>query len=143
MSLLSKSILPKDKPQIITTRLIAAPRELLWKVLTTPEHLKHFWGPDGFTNSFKTFDLRVGHEARFTMHGPDGTNWPNRFVFLAIDAPRLLRWDHDNGGEGPHPAAALADGERVIAFLGSCGLACFDFDGKLQWDYAAGKELKF
>ena len=85
---------------IITTRLIAAPRDLLWKVLTTPEHLQHFWGPDGFTNSYKSFDLREGKETRFTMHGPDGTDWPNRFVFLTIDPPRLLRWDHDNGGEG-------------------------------------------
>jgi uncharacterized protein YndB with AHSA1/START domain len=101
MSLLSRTILPTDKPQIITTRLIAAPRELVWKALTTPEHLKHFWGPDGFTNTFKTYDLKVGGQALFTMHGPDGTDWPNRFVFLAIDPPRLLRWDHDNGGEGP------------------------------------------
>jgi uncharacterized protein YndB with AHSA1/START domain len=100
MSLLAHATLPKDKPQIITTRLIAAPRELVWKVLTTPEHLKHFWGPDGFANTFKTFDLHVGYEARFTMHGPDGTDYPNRFVFLAIEPPRLLRYDHDNGGEG-------------------------------------------
>ncbi len=100
MSLLSQSILPKERPLIITTRLIAAPRELVWKVLTTPEHLKHFWGPDGFTNSFKTYDLRVGKEARFTMHGPDGKDWSNRFVFLTIDPPHLLRWNHDNGGEG-------------------------------------------
>lgn len=100
MSLLTQTLLPADKPMIITTRLIAAPRALLWKVLTTPEHLQHFWGPDGFTNTFKTFDFQVGKEARFTMHGPDGTDWPNRLVFLAIDPPRLLRWDHDNGGEG-------------------------------------------
>jgi uncharacterized protein YndB with AHSA1/START domain len=100
MSLLTQTQLPADRPMIITTRLIAAPRALLWKVLTTPEHLQHFWGPDGFTNSFKTFDLREGKEARFTMHGPDGTDWPNRFVFLTIEPPRLLRWDHDNGGEG-------------------------------------------
>jgi uncharacterized protein YndB with AHSA1/START domain len=101
MSLLSRTILPEDKPQIITTRLIAAPRKLVWKALTTPEHLKHFWGPDGFTNTFRTYDLRVGGQALFTMHGPDGTDWPNRFIFLTVDPPRLLRWDHDNGGEGP------------------------------------------
>ncbi len=100
MSLLTQTELPADSPMIITTRMIAAPRDLLWKVLTTPEHLKHFWGPDGFTNTYKSFDLREGKEARFTMHGPDGTNWPNRLVFLTIDPPRLLRWDHDNGGEG-------------------------------------------
>lgn len=101
MSLLTTTHLPKDKPQIITTRLIAAPRELVWKALTTPEHLQHFWGPDGFTNTFRHYDLRVGGEARFTMHGPDGKDWPNRFIFRAIDPPRLLRWDHDNGGEDP------------------------------------------
>jgi uncharacterized protein YndB with AHSA1/START domain len=100
MSLLTQTVLPADQPLIITARVIAAPRDLVWKILTTPEHLLHFWGPDGFTNTFKTFDLQVGKEARFTMHGPDGRNWPNRFVFLAIDAPRLLRWNHDNGGEG-------------------------------------------
>jgi uncharacterized protein YndB with AHSA1/START domain len=100
MSLLSQTSLPKDKPWIVTTRMIAAPRELIWKVLTAPEHLKHFWGPDGFTNAFKTYDFRVGGEARFTMHGPDATSYPNRFVFLTIDPPRLLRWEHDNGGEG-------------------------------------------
>jgi uncharacterized protein YndB with AHSA1/START domain len=101
MSLLARTLLPKDKPQIITTRLIAAPRELVWKALTTPEHLQHFWGPDGFTNTFKTYDLRVGGQALFTMHGPDGTDWPNRFIFLTVDPPHLLRYDHDNGGEGP------------------------------------------
>lgn len=100
MSLYSKTSLPKDKPLIITSRLIAAPRELVWKMLTTPEHLKHFWGPDGFTNTFKSYDLRVGGQARFTMHGPDGTNWPNRLIFKTIEPPRLLRYDHDNGGEG-------------------------------------------
>ena len=101
MSLLAQTILPKDKPQIITTRLIAAPRELVWKALTTPEHLQHFWGPDGFTNTYKQFDLRVGGQALFTMHGPDGTDYPNRFKFLAVEPPHLLRFDHDNGGEGP------------------------------------------
>ena len=101
MSLLSKTTLPKDKPQIITTRLVAAPRELVWKALTTPEHLQHFWGPDGFTNSYRQFDLKVGGQALFTMHGPDGTDYPNRFIFKTVEPPHLLCFDHDNGGEGP------------------------------------------
>ena len=101
MSLLARTILPKDRPQIITTRVIAAPRALVWQALTTPEHLRHFWGPDGFTNTFTKYDLRVGGQALFTMHGPDGTDYPNRFIFITIDPPRLLAFDHDNGGEGP------------------------------------------
>ncbi len=100
MSLYSQTSLPKDKPLIITSRVIAAPRELVWKMLTTPEHLKNFWGPDGFTNTFRQYDLRVGGQALFTMHGPDGKDWPNRFIFRTVEPPRLLRYDHDNGGEG-------------------------------------------
>ncbi|MDE2383604.1 MAG: SRPBCC domain-containing protein [Alphaproteobacteria bacterium] len=100
MSLLAHSVLPQDKPQIISTRLIAAPRELVWKVLTSPEHLKHFWGPDGFTNSYRQFDLKVGGQALFTMHGPDGTDYPNRFIFLDVKPPQLLRFEHDGGEDG-------------------------------------------
>ena len=113
MSLYSTTVLPKDKPQIITTRLIAAPRELVWKMLTMPEHMKHFWGPDGFTNTFKSYDLRVGGEARFTMHGPDGTNYPNRFIFTKIEPPHLLAYDHDNGGEGPIQHKFLGEVELI------------------------------
>jgi uncharacterized protein YndB with AHSA1/START domain len=76
MSLLTQNILPKDQPQIITTRLIAAPRDLIWKVITTPEHLQQFWGPDG-------------------------TDYPNRFIFLTIAPPHVLRFEHGNGGEEP------------------------------------------
>lgn len=99
MSSLAQVLLPADKPHIITTRHLAAPRALVWKVLTTPEHLKHFWGPDGFTNSYSKFDLHVGGQALFIMHGPDGTDYPNRFIFRTVEAPRFLAFDHD-GGEG-------------------------------------------
>ena len=36
-----------------------------------------WWGPDGFTNTITTFDLRPGGAWRFVMHGPDGTNYEN------------------------------------------------------------------
>src|SRR5665213_764963 len=97
MSRLAQVLLPADRPHIITTRVIAAPRELVWKALITPEHLQHFWGPDGFTNTYKQFDLRVGGQALFTMHGPDGTDYPNRLKFITVDAPRLLAFDQDYG----------------------------------------------
>ncbi len=102
---LTTTHLPADRPQIITTRMIAAPRDIIWKVLTTPDDLEHFWGPDGFTNTYTKFDLRVGGVALFTMHGPDGTHYPNRFKFLNVDAPHLLVFDHDGGEDKPdgHP----------------------------------------
>ena len=101
MSLLTQTILPKDKPQIITTRLIAAPRELVWKALTTPEHLQHFWGPDGFTNTYMKYDLREGGEALYTMHGPDGTDYVNRMRFSEVIANTRIVAETDAGKDGP------------------------------------------
>lgn len=97
MTGLARTILPADKPQIITTRLLNASRELVWTVLTTPEHIKHFWGPDGFTNSIKQMDVKVGGQWLFTMHGPDGTNYPNRIIYRTVTPKSYLAFDHDGG----------------------------------------------
>jgi uncharacterized protein YndB with AHSA1/START domain len=97
MSGLAKTILPTDKPQIITTRLLNAPRELVWSVLTSPNHIKHFWGPDGFTNTITEMDVKVGGQWLFTMHGPDGKDWPNRIIYRTVTKPSYLAFDHDGG----------------------------------------------
>jgi outer membrane protein assembly factor BamB len=57
-----------------------------------------------------------------------------------------LRWTAPVPARVPEPSVRdkngfatstpVTDGERVIAFLGSCGLVCFDFAGHLQWQYA-------
>jgi uncharacterized protein YndB with AHSA1/START domain len=98
---LAQSILPADKPQIITSRLLNAPLELVWKVITTPQHIMHFWGPDGFTNTIKQMDVRPGGQWLFTMHGPDGKNWPNRIIYRDVKEPTYLSWDHDGGEDDP------------------------------------------
>lgn len=42
------------------TRLIDAPRSLVWRAMSEPEHLIHWWGPDGFTNTFYEFEMKPG-----------------------------------------------------------------------------------
>jgi len=101
MSNLAFTILPKDKPQIITERLLNAPRELVFKVLTEPEHFKHFWGPDGFSNTIKQMDVRPGGQLLFTMHGPDGTKYQNRIIYRTVTPPSYLAWDNDGGEDDP------------------------------------------
>ncbi len=100
MSLHATAQLPADQPGIITTRVVAAPRELIWKVLTTPEHIKHFWGPDGFSNTITKMDVKKNGQWLFTMHGPDGTSYPNRVIYRELDQPRFMRHDHDDGSDG-------------------------------------------
>jgi uncharacterized protein YndB with AHSA1/START domain len=46
--------------EFVHSRLIDAPRERLFRAFAQPEHLAKWWGPDGFSNTFDTFDLRVG-----------------------------------------------------------------------------------
>ena len=60
--------------EIASTRVFAAPRELVWKAWTDPKHIEQWWGPIGFTTTTKEFDLRPGGKWLHTMHGPDGTD---------------------------------------------------------------------
>ncbi len=62
--------------EIVSTRLVGAARELVFKAFTDPDHLAHWWGPNGFTNTFHEFDLRPGGTWRFVMHGPAGGRSP-------------------------------------------------------------------
>src|SRR3990167_1106394 len=80
--------------EIVLTRLIDKPRELVWKAFTDPSHLIHWWGPNGFTNTFHEIDIRPGGLWRFIMHGPDGTDYPNRILFEEGAAPERLTYTH-------------------------------------------------
>lgn len=83
--------------EIVLTRVLDAPRELVWRAWTDPEHLIHWWGPDGFTNTFHEIDVRPGGVWRFIMHGPDGTDYDNKVVFLEVVEPERLVYDHGSG----------------------------------------------
>ena len=79
---------------MVFTRVVDAPRELLWEVYTNPAHVAQWWGPKGFTNTIHEMDVRPGGIWRLTMHGPDGTNYPNRISFLEVVKPERLVYDH-------------------------------------------------
>src|ERR1700691_635365 len=76
------------------TRLLDAPRELVWAVWTDPKHVAKWWGPNGFTNTIREMDVKPGGRWRFVMHGPDGTDYENEVVFTEIVKPSLLAYDH-------------------------------------------------
>ena len=76
---------PENQPVISMTHFYAAPRALVWEVFTRPEHLVHWWGPDGFTIEHESSDFRVGGHWKFVMIGPDGTRWQNYHQYTAID----------------------------------------------------------
>lgn len=79
---------------VVSVRTFEHRRELIYEAWTHPERLKNWWGPNGFTNTFYEFDLRPGGKWSFTMHGPDGRDYPNESVFVKIEEPVLLIFDH-------------------------------------------------
>ena len=90
----NKIIDPAPGCEIVTTRVINAARELVYKAWTNPVHLKKWWGPNGFTNTFHEFDLREDGRWSFIMHGPDKKNYPNESIFLKIIENEFLAFNH-------------------------------------------------
>jgi len=74
--------------------IIPASPEAVFDAFQDPARLAQWWGPDGFTNTFTTFDLRPGGKWIFTMHGPDGKDYPNESEFLEIVPSSLIRLKH-------------------------------------------------
>jgi len=83
--------------EISSTRLVDAPRELAFDAFTDAKKLARWWGPNGFTITTHEFDARPGGVWRFTMHGPDGRDYPNKIVYVAIDRPERIVYDHVSG----------------------------------------------
>jgi uncharacterized protein YndB with AHSA1/START domain len=91
--------LQSDGRSIIGIREFDAPRELVFEAWTDPKHLAHWWGPNGFTITTHSFDMRPGGIWRFVMHGPDGRDYQNRVTFDEIVKPERLVYRHGGGDD--------------------------------------------
>ena len=80
--------------EIVNSRVLDAPRALVWKVWTDPKHIAQWWGPNGFTNTIHEMDVRVGGSWSFIMHGPDGTDYQNKNVFTEVVEPERIAYEH-------------------------------------------------
>ncbi|MFO1321601.1 MAG: SRPBCC family protein [Burkholderiales bacterium] len=68
-----------------TARTLPHSPNAVYAAFASPGRLAAWWGPDGFTNTFDVFEFRVGGHWKFTMHGPDGADYPNESVFVALE----------------------------------------------------------
>jgi uncharacterized protein YndB with AHSA1/START domain len=85
---------PVDR-EFTITRVYEAPRELVWRAWTDPEHMAAWFGPRGITTprSTITVDLRPGGAFEFTMvSDDDGTEYPSGGTFVEVQAPERLVW---------------------------------------------------
>ena len=84
---------PLDR-EIVVTRVVDAPRALVFEAWTDPAQLPAWFGPEGFTIETKEIDILVGGQWRFDMIAPDGTRYGNRMTFLRLEAPALIEVHH-------------------------------------------------
>jgi uncharacterized protein YndB with AHSA1/START domain len=96
-----------SRPASVVTYVFDAPRELVWKAWTDPEHLMHWWGPRGFTSPMARTDLRVGGRYHWGMRSPEGHDFYSTGVFREIVEPeRFVITDSFADAEGnPVPAS--------------------------------------
>lgn len=84
------------------SRVYDAPVQAVWDAWTDPEQVARWWGPRGFTITTHSKDLRPGGTWVYTMHGPDGTDWPNITYYHEVREREALVYDH-GASEGQPP----------------------------------------
>ena len=88
-------ILPTNPDHVIENyREVEANIHTLYKAITNPAHLARWWGPKGFTNTFNEFDFKPGGRWSFVMYGSDKSNYDNECIFLKIEEPSLIIFNH-------------------------------------------------
>jgi uncharacterized protein YndB with AHSA1/START domain len=90
------TLIPSDTSnrELAITRIFDIDRETMFEVWTNPEHIAHWFGPNGFTNTISEMDVRPGGVWRFVMHGPDGVDYPNKITYLEVVRPERLVYLH-------------------------------------------------
>ena len=103
-----------DSHIVIITREIDAPLERVWDAWNDPEKIARWWGPTGFRSTVNELDVRAGGRFDVVMHGPDGTDYPNLYIF--DDVQELKRLVYTNTGSkqfGLAPFQSVFDMEDV------------------------------
>jgi len=90
--------------ELVITRTFNAPRALMWKVWTDPEHVMQWWGPNGFSNSSCESELQVGGRFHLNMCAPDGNSYPCKGIYREIKEPERIVYD--STADESHPCGA-------------------------------------
>ena len=97
--------------EIVISRIIDAPSEVVFEAFTEVRHLSRWWGPVGFTTTTRAFEFRVGGEWDFTMHGPGGTDYPEWITWTELTPPERIEFLHGEHRDDPNAF------ESVLSFV--------------------------
>jgi uncharacterized protein YndB with AHSA1/START domain len=94
--------------EVYVSRVLSAPRELVWEAMTSPKHVVNWWGPRGFTTTIEQMDFRVGGVWKQVMHGPDGAKFPAKSIFKEIVKPEKIVYSHAGGKQDGRGASFVS-----------------------------------
>jgi len=95
------------------SRSFEAPIELVWEAWTNPDHIKNWWGPEGFTNTIEAMDVRPGGAWELVMHGPDGTDYKNKSIYQKIVPQKQIVFEHISGPKFTATIDFTEDGSKT------------------------------
>lgn len=128
----------KNKPnEIYITRVYDAPVKMVWDAWTDPEQVAKWWGPRGFTLTTHSKDLRPGGGWNYTMHGPDGVDYPNKTKYYEVEKYSRLVYDH--GANDSQPALFRV----TVTFKEVSGKTKMEMTMALATEEAAKETRKF
>jgi uncharacterized protein YndB with AHSA1/START domain len=123
--------------EIVLVRVYDAPVRAVWDAWTIPEQIEKWWGPRGFTLTTHSKDMRAGGTWRYTMHGPDGVDYPNVTTYLIVEPFHKLVYDH--GGNEDRPALFRV----TVTFTETDGRTTMEMISSLPSPEAAREMAKF
>jgi uncharacterized protein YndB with AHSA1/START domain len=85
---------PADARSDSRSRSIPAPPAAVFAAMSDPARIARWWGPTGFSSTIHTFEFRPDGRWLLTMHGPDGTDFPNESRFLRVVPDRIFEIEH-------------------------------------------------
>src|ERR1700722_3610687 len=138
---------PKDYKghEVVIVREFAAPRELVFKAWTDPEHLARWWGPRGFTNPVCEWPAQAGAAIYVVMRGPNGAEYPMGGTFREVTPPERLVFTSGAMDESKkllfellHTITFVERNGKTTVNVHSCVLTTTPDAGKYLSGYEAG-----
>jgi uncharacterized protein YndB with AHSA1/START domain len=99
--------------EVVLTRVVDAPRRLVWETWTNPEHVPQWMtGPDGWTMPVCEIDLRAGGGWHFVWRKADGTEMDMRGAYREVTPPERLVSTESWGENWPETVNTLILSEK-------------------------------
>jgi uncharacterized protein YndB with AHSA1/START domain len=103
-------------PDLEVTRVLAASPGQIWLAWVDPTAIAHWWGPEGFTSTVRELDVRDGGRFDVVMHGPDGAEYENVYLFDNVEEGKRVVYVHQGSEEyGLAPSRSVMAIEEVEA----------------------------